>query len=262
MFDTNIVNEEYMQIVLTHACNRKCKFCIDLKRGADEFLTEASLRRSLAFAKDNGTKDILFIGGEPTLHPQFRKFAEIVKTEGINLICTTNFDNPDIILANMDIVDSWNFSYYGQKEIPFIEGADITLSALIYAKGFLNTKEKLDAFIDKYEDKYHLKFSTLSVINDYTAKFSDPGDWIDEIPGERFVIFDFVCAQNYRGHVIKRYDIENPEIDTLDSFKCLVDGTITRSWTNDPRGTAVEGLGALPLAELQTTSPMNSSGLK
>ncbi len=151
---------------------------------------------------------------------------------GFTLIVTTNLQNPELVSKNSDLVDAWNFSYYGQKNIPELPGVDITLSALIYQKGFLSTKEKLDAFIDRYEDSYLLKFSTLTVINEYTAKFGDPGPWLDELDAERIILFDYIAAQLYRGHLIKRYDIEGPDLPTLDSFKCLVDGTITRSWEN------------------------------
>lgn len=250
MFNVGLQNAEYMQFVLTHNCNRVCRFCIDHKRGDDEYMSRKALERGLDFAQERGTTEILFIGGEPTLHPQFREFCEIVKNRGLNLIVTTNFDFPDVVTANSDLVDSWNFSYYGQKVFPEMpEGADVTISALIYAKGFLNTKEKLDAFIDKYQDLYHLKFSTLTVMNDYTAKFSDPGDWIDELDAERIVLFDFICAQMYRGHLIKRYDIEGPDLPTLDSYKVLVDGAVTRSWI-DTGFSEVERAGALKLEEV------------
>lgn len=250
MFDIGLQNAEYMQFVLTHNCNRVCKFCIDHKRGDDEYMSQEALERGLDFAVAKGTKDILFIGGEPTLHPQFREFCQIVKNRELNLIVTTNFDDREIIEANSDIVDSWNFSYYGQKQFPKMpENSDITISALIYAKGFLNTKEKLDAFIDKYQDYYHLKFSTLSVINDYTAKFADPDDWIDELDAERIILFDFICAQVYRGHLIKRYDVVGPDLPTLDSYKCLVDGAVTRSWVDNGHS-EVKRSGILKLEEV------------
>lgn len=252
VFRIDLQNEEYIQIVLTHECNRKCRFCIDHRRGDDAYLTKESLERAISFAKKGKTKDILFIGGEPTLHPNFREYCILVKDAGLNLIVTTNFDNPEIIHENADVVDSWNFSYYGQKNIPFIPNVDITISGLIYSKGFLSTKEKLDAFIDKYQDKYSLKFSTLTVINEYTAKFGDPGEWIDNLDAEKIILFDFIPAQIYRGHLIKRYDIEGPDLPTLDSFKCLVDGEITRNWVSDPNDSTLKGLGSKTFDEIKS----------
>lgn len=250
MFNVNLQNAEYMQFVLTHNCNRACRFCIDHKRGDDEYMSRGALERGLDFAISKGTREILFIGGEPTLHPQFREFCKIAKSRNVNLIVTTNFDDRKVVEENSDIVDSWNFSYYGQKKLPEMpEDADITLSGLIYAKGFLNTQDKLDAFIDRYQDDYHLKFSTLTVINDYTAKFSDPGEWIDELDAEKLILFDFICAQMYRGHLIKRYDIVGPDLPTLDSYKCLVDGAVTRSWI-DTGHSEVKRSGALRLEEV------------
>lgn len=249
VFNTKLQNKEYFQIVLTHACNRRCKFCIDYRLGDDAWLSHEALVRALDWAKNSGVKEVLFIGGEPTLHPNFRDFCKEVKSRGLELIVTTNLQNTEIVKDNLDLVDSWNFSYYGQKDIPLISGADITLSGLIYQKGFLSSQKKLDSFIDRYEQDYTLKFSTLTVINEYTARFADPGEWIDELPGDRFILFDFIAAQNYRGHLIKRYDIEGPDLPTLDSYKCLVDGTITRSWENQGEP-AVAGIGARTLTSL------------
>lgn len=251
VFNPKLTNKEYFQVVLTHACNRACKFCIDYRVGDDAYLTPEAFSRALDFAKENGVKEILLIGGEPTLHPLFKEFCQEVKDQGFELIVTTNLQDTKIIEDTGHLVDSWNFSYYGQRNIPLIPELDITLSGLIYAKGFLSTKEKLDAFIDKFEENYTLKFSTLTVINEYTYKNVDPGEWIDELPGERLVLFDFIMAQTYRGHLIKRYDVEGPDLPTLDSYKCLVDGTITRSWENigEP---ALPGLGSVKLLEIST----------
>lgn len=246
VFNQKLQNKEYFQIVLTHSCNRRCKFCIDYRLGDDAWLSHSALVRALDWAKDAGVKEVLFIGGEPTLHPQFRLFAQEAKSRGFELIVTTNLQSVDIVDDNLDLVDSWNFSYYGQKSIPLIPGADITISGLIYQKGFLSSKEKLDVFIDRFEADYTLKFSTLSIINDYTAKFAEPGEWIDELPGNRFILFDFIAAQDYRGHLIKRYDVEGPNLPTLDSHKCLVDGTITRSWENSISPT-LAGVGSVSL---------------
>ena len=250
MFDTALANHEYMQFVLTHNCNRVCKFCIDHKRGADEYMQREALERGLDFAAERGVREILFIGGEPTLHPQFREFCRAVGDRGLQLIVTTNFDELSVVESNADVVNSWNLSYYGQKQLPnFPVGTDVTISGLIYAKGFLNTQEKLDSFIDLHGADYSLKFSTLSVINDYTAKTVDPGSWIDELEAEWVWLFDFIPAQLYRGTVIKRYDLPPSDSGVLDSYKCLVDGAVTRSWI-DRGDSEVERVGALKLEEL------------
>ena len=230
MFDPDIRNHEYMQVVLTHDCNRRCQFCVDRLRGAGGQLTLAQLDTALKLARHNQVRDILFVGGEPTLHPKIVEMAQLVKRHGFQLIVTTNFDLRTVVERLMPWVDCWNFSYYGQKTIPYVDGADITLSALIYARGFLSTREKLDSFIDRYGGRYHLKFSTLALSNEYCMRFGDPGEWLDRLPGTRRILFDFICGQVYRGYLIKRYDIAGPQLPTLDSWKCLADGTLSRHW--------------------------------
>lgn len=253
VFNAKLQNREYFQIVLTHSCNRRCKFCIDYRLGEDAWLSHEALTRALDWAKASGIREVLFIGGEPTLHPKFRQYCQEAKARGFELIVTTNLQNTDVVIQNLDLVDSWNFSYYGQKEIPLIRDADITLSGLIFQKGFLSSKEKLDIFIDRFEADYTLKFSTLTVINDYTARFAEPGEWLDELSGERLILFDFIAAQTYRGYLIKRYDIEGPDLATLDSHKCLIDGTITRSWENAIVPT-VTGLGFMSFEEINAST--------
>jgi hypothetical protein len=230
MFDPDIRNSEYMQVVLTHECNRRCPFCVDHLRGAAGRLTLGQLAAALGFARHHKIRDILFVGGEPTLHPEVVEMARLVKEHGLRLVVTTNFDLRDVVGQLMPWVDCWNFSYYGQRTVPYVDGADITLSALIYARGFLSTRESLDSFIDRYGDRYHLKFSTLALANEYCVKFGNPGGWLDQLPGTRRTLFDFICGQVYRGCLIKRYDIVGPQLPTLDSWKCLADGTLSRHW--------------------------------
>lgn len=82
MFDITQKTSDYMSIVLTHECNKKCLFCIDEYRGNKEFISLENIDKALFFAKKSGIKDILLIGGEPTLHPNILEIAKIIKAHG------------------------------------------------------------------------------------------------------------------------------------------------------------------------------------
>lgn len=221
-----------MSIVVTHVCDRACPFCIDGYRGNNEYIRLQDVAQALKIASLSGVKDILLVGGEPTLHPDIQEIARLVKLFGFNLILTTNYSRPDVIWQLDQYVDSFNISYYNQPNLPSQKDftADLTLSALLF-QGQLDTKEKLDGFIEKYATGYILKFSTLTVCNDWTRQRSRV-DYLDSLPGETIILFGEIEGKIYRGHIIKRYDrvlIHNAR----QSLKCHVDGQVTRSWIRE-----------------------------
>lgn len=231
--DTSVT--DYMSIVVTHECNRVCKFCIDEYRGEEKYISLESVANALEFAKKKGIKDILLVGGEPTLHENIYEIAKMVHDAGFNTILTTNFDDLDVVYSLDSVVDSFNFSYYGQRNLPDptkFSHADITLSTLIHRTGFVNTRDKLDAFISKHEDSYILKFATLTDVNSFTTK-NRIVDYLDELPNcEYTILFNELVGQIYRGHVIKRYDRIVNE-NAAQSHKCHVNGHINQSWNRD-----------------------------
>ncbi|MEK7574154.1 MAG: radical SAM protein [Patescibacteria group bacterium] len=229
MFDGKIKTTEYASLVVTHECNKSCPFCIDRYRGRREYITIPIVESSLKIAKEAGIKDILIVGGEPTLHPNIVKIAKTVKRFGFRVILTTNYSNPDAIRRLDGIVDCFNISFYDQKDLPrqssFI--SDMTIATLIY-KSQLETKEKLDRFIDKYSGIAHLKFSTLSICNKFTKENQAVG-YLDELKARKIVLFDEIEGLIYRDCIIKRYDRPiNPA--AYQSIKIHVDGEISHSW--------------------------------
>lgn len=231
VFNLRTKTSEYMTVMVTHECNRNCPFCIDKLRGSGEYISKENVEKAISFAKSKGIKDILLLGGEPTLHPNIYSISKRFKEEGFRTILTTNFDDLEKVYSLGDVIDCFNFSYYGQKRLPEPERfnqSDLTLTTLIF-KGKLDTKDNLDKFIDTHEGKYTLKFSTLSVCNEYTERKSLLG-YLDELPDcEYVVLFNEILGQIYRNHVIKRYDkVINP--NAKQSYKFHTNGKITKSW--------------------------------
>jgi organic radical activating enzyme len=191
-----------------------------------------TLAKTLGFAKEHDVKTICLLGGEPTLHPDILEMARMVKEQGFNLVMTTNFDNLEALYTLDPYVDSFNLSYYGQKEFPDLarfQHANLTVTALIYRTGLLSTREKLDAYIDKYGDKYVLRFGLLSNINEFTEK-NHKVDYLDDLSDCTWVVLlNQIAGCYYRGHLIKRSDIVlNHMVDR--AWKGHVDGRVNQSW--------------------------------
>lgn len=229
MFNIRQTVQDYMSVVLTHECNRSCSFCIDKYRGNNEYITMKNVEKAILVGKENGIKDILLIGGEPTLHPNVVEISKKFKEASFRTIMTTNYGFPEVVKQLDGIIDCFNISFYNQKDLPkqsdFI--SDLTIHALIY-KNRLDSKEKIDSFIDTYSSHAHLKFSTLFVGNDW-AKKNQVGGFLDGMKLETVVLFDEILGHIYRDAIIKRYDrIIND--NARQSIKFHVDGEYSCSW--------------------------------
>jgi len=233
MFNPKTKTDDYMFMIVTHECNRKCPFCVDEKRGLGEFIEMDSVYKGLEWAKENNIKTITVLGGEPTLHPKIRRICYLIKQYGFELVMTTNADDIYEVEYLDRYVDSFNISHYGQEDLPESRyfDADLTLSKLLF-KGGLDTKEKLDDFIEMNYSKYDaLKFSTLTNINEFTNINKDL-DYLNHLPIEKKVtIMGEIEGHYYRGCLIKRFDIPATENTySKRSMKIHTNGEIKREW--------------------------------
>ena len=233
MFEPKTTTDDYMFLIVTHECNRNCAFCVDKDRGKNEYISIDNVIKALDYAKENNLKTITVLGGEPTLHPKIERICYLIKSYGFNLVMTTNFDNPVLVKILDKYVDSFNISHYNQTYLPRQRyfTADLTLSKLLY-KGGIDTKEKLDNFIDKYEMDFHdIKFSTLTDINDFTHKNKDL-PFLNDLPIEKKVtIMGEIEGHYYRGYLIKRFDIKATEnYYCKRSMKMHTNGELKRTW--------------------------------
>lgn len=235
MFDIKTKTSDFASIVVTHDCNKNCIFCVDKYRGRKEYIDLNTVHSSLYLLRNNtNVKEILLVGGEPTLHPDIVKIAKLVKSFDFKLILTTNYSKPEIIKLLDGIVDCFNISYYGKKDLPKQKDfkSDITLNTIIH-KQQLETKEKLDNFINKYQTDLNLKFSTLAITNSWTKEYQKVS-YLDCLNSENVVLFNEILGQLYRGTVIKRQDkVLNQKAEQ--SIKCHVNGEISYSWEREER---------------------------
>jgi organic radical activating enzyme len=232
MFDPQQTVNGFLSIVLTHNCNKNCPFCIDSYKGRDENISLENVKKAINFAQKNSIRDILLIGGEPTLHPEILEISKEIEKEQLRTILTTNYTKPEIIQKLDGVVDCFNISYYNQKTLPEQKNfkSDLTLTTITHQKQ-LETKEKLDNFIDIHQKNSHLKFSTLTNCNSWTQKHQTV-EYLDALDCEYIILFNELLGQKYRNCIIKRQDkiINN---FAQQSFKMHVDGTLSKSWNRE-----------------------------
>jgi molybdenum cofactor biosynthesis enzyme MoaA len=87
-----INREPYLDIVLTDYCHANCKFCIGSLVHKKEKIDFGVLKEKVKFAVDNmGVKDVLLLGGEPTVSSILLEVIAFLKTLPLQkIIMTTN----------------------------------------------------------------------------------------------------------------------------------------------------------------------------
>lgn len=235
MFDSKTTTDDYIFLIVTHECNRNCPFCVDLKRGRKEYISIENVKKAVDYVLKNKIKTITIVGGEPLIHPEIEQICGIIKNNKIKIVMTTNGDNWELMkdLDNNFLVNSFNLSHYGQdfRQHKIDYYADITLSKLLF-KGGIDTKEKLDNFIDKYKNQFDdIKFSTLTNINEFTKKTKDL-PFLDKLSVDKKVtIMGEIEGHYYKNYLIKRFDIPATEKTySKRSMKMHINGELKREW--------------------------------
>ncbi len=96
-----------VMVDLTWACNHRCAFCYnpaeDHRRGYPPAATIEAVLRALA---NWGVREVLYLGGEPTLHPDFEELLELGATLGLCQRMVTNGSRIDVRRAER--LARWN----------------------------------------------------------------------------------------------------------------------------------------------------------
>jgi len=82
-------------VELTNICNLHCSYCLRdedaLYHAPANFLSPELLQKIIAEARESiGITSVNFTGGEPTLHPEFRRILEVAEAEGVKVSFVTN----------------------------------------------------------------------------------------------------------------------------------------------------------------------------
>jgi hypothetical protein len=237
-------------IVVTHRCNRHCKFCCDkFVNKYDDVVKMEDVRRYLDWFRDHDAtvkkvNDIMLLGGEPTMAgvPYLKDICDLIHSYGTpekpwKVSLTTNGYLGKGILALDGYVDYLNVSVYDNAALlrGDLHYGDFERSELVYAvllsKTSFPTHSSFDDFIDETTELgYDVKFSTF---NRDTPMDLMP-DWIDDFMihhrDDIVRIFETCWGMDYRGCVIKFMHICDCEAGFP---KLYPNGVVNRTWQNE-----------------------------
>ena len=91
-------------ISVTTACNRDCQYCFagPERRSGAGHMSLRTFGRALDFLERSGIRDARLLGGEPTLHPEFPRLAELALGRGFRVRVFSNGLIPEPALRWME----------------------------------------------------------------------------------------------------------------------------------------------------------------
>ena len=95
-------------IALTTACNRDCVYCFagaQRRSGVSQMSIE-TFEKALDFLERSGIDEARLLGGEPTLHPEFPRFAEMALERGLRVRVFSNGLMPEPALRWLESHDA------------------------------------------------------------------------------------------------------------------------------------------------------------
>ena len=89
-------------ISITSVCNHSCPYCFasntNAKGSSGFFMSREIFTKILSFLYSSGIKELSIIGGEPTLHPEFFHFVDLILEKFDSLRIFTNGDMPSEVI--------------------------------------------------------------------------------------------------------------------------------------------------------------------
>lgn len=199
IYNKNHFNEIIIEVFITDSCNLNCVYCINLSNNYKRKNINLNLFQLYIFIEylrviTDKSIQLIFIGGEPTLHPDLLAFCEKIKDHKyINLIIYTNFQKSE--------------QYY----IDFVQYNNVQFKISFHYIDELETKK----FIEKMQlltQTYHLKIYEIIVM--LTDNFNNCIDVYSKI---KYKFDNISCS------LLVKTDNYTPNytIAQLDQYYCL-----------------------------------------
>jgi molybdenum cofactor biosynthesis enzyme MoaA len=139
-----------LDISITDRCFSNCSFCYRGSNKDGNFAASEKIKKLIDGAKALGVFEIVFGGGEPTLHPDFPKILEYTHEKGIAANFTTN---------NLDWTKDVNTLYKIIRNTSSITISVHSLKDLLEKKNILEASHKsLEALRKQNEQVYYHEF--------------------------------------------------------------------------------------------------------
>ncbi len=97
------MQDSLLKVCTTYKCNLSCKYCYarDFKEKIPNDMTLNDFYRLLIWAKKNKWNRMVFLGGEPTLHPDFSDMLKLCYKHKMFITIATNNVFPSRIISNV-----------------------------------------------------------------------------------------------------------------------------------------------------------------
>ncbi|MCX5704055.1 MAG: radical SAM protein [Candidatus Omnitrophica bacterium] len=126
---TSNLHHQILRICITYYCNRNCSFCYSqgLQKEFKEHMSLADFEFLCRWARSQGWSSLRLLGGEPTMHPEFRAILDIARQSGFTISISSNGTYEPGIISSLDraLIESINFSYpqddYRPQEFDFFQ---------------------------------------------------------------------------------------------------------------------------------------------
>lgn len=169
--------EDLRQIyfLLTYACNKACPYCIEPNVHSNKYMSEEKFITGMRIAKELDFKIVYLHGGEPTVHRDVVKYAELAKNEGFRVNMFTNGIRQDVLEQLDGIVDEIRFSYEPGLEFMLKDQAAWKSRIKLYLMATTEsypTKDSLMKVVNQALDLgMGVKVRTLNPVNPYAYKY-------------------------------------------------------------------------------------------
>lgn len=168
--------EDLRQIyfLVTYACNKNCPYCIEPNVHSGKYMSEEKFVAGMKIAKELDFRTLYLHGGEPTVHKNVVRFAELAKEEGFQVNMFTNGIRQDVLRELDGIVDEIRFSYEPGLEFMLQEQASWRSRIKLYmmaTKESYPTEDSLMSVVNQALDLgMGVKVRTLNPVNPYAYK--------------------------------------------------------------------------------------------
>jgi MoaA/NifB/PqqE/SkfB family radical SAM enzyme len=154
---------ELLDVSITDKCLSNCNFCYRGSNIDGKFAEFSSIKKVIDAAQNLKVMEIVFGGGEPTLHPDFSKILEYTKNSGICANFTTNttewMNNNEIMLNILKNTSALTISVHSLEDLKAKE------SAVKRAKDIL-TKHRQEYLLEAYDALDALYSVTYQIVVD------------------------------------------------------------------------------------------------
>lgn len=204
-------NEDLRQIyfLLTYACNKACPYCIEPNVHSGKYITEEAFVAGMKLAHQLDMQTLYLHGGEPTVHPNVVRLAQLAKAEGFQVNMFTNGIRMDVLHQLDGIVDEIRFSYEPGLEFMFQNQSEWKSRVKLYVMATIDSYPTEDSLMEVVDHALEMgmgcKVRTLNPVNPYAYSHQFVPylhDKLLQIPEK-----DIVCDGNKMAYWIKDHRV-------------------------------------------------------